>query len=126
MHRELQNVSRLTCPRRSRPQFSLVEKVGPRLYPKGAGYASHATPIDTNYAMVYKGFLRAGANIRSSAELAERLSLPEKIPTPPAEPERIPTPPAKPERMPTSPAEPEIRPTPPAERPPLDKADPLF
>ncbi|GFU25390.1 hypothetical protein TNCV_1488561 [Trichonephila clavipes] len=76
--------------------------------------------------MVYKAFLRAGANIRPSAELAERLSLPERIPTPPAEPERIPTPPAKPERMPTSTAEPERRPTPPAERPPLDKAYPLF
>ncbi|GFU12474.1 hypothetical protein TNCV_4244361 [Trichonephila clavipes] len=105
VHRELQNVSCLTCPRRSHPQFSLVEKVGPRLYPKGA-----------NYAMVYKTFLRAGANIRPSAELAERLYLPERIPTPPA----------KPERMPTSPAEPERRPTPPAEKPPLDKAYPLF
>ncbi|GFV31469.1 hypothetical protein TNCV_3462751 [Trichonephila clavipes] len=54
--------------------------------------------------------------------LAERLSLPERIPTPPAqgpaEPEMIPTPPvqraAEPERIPTLPAEPERMPTPPA------------
>ncbi|GFS50686.1 hypothetical protein TNIN_321191 [Trichonephila inaurata madagascariensis] len=49
--------------------------------------------------MVYEAFLRAGADIRPSVELAERLSLPERIPTPPAqrlaEPERIPTPPAE-------------------------------
>ncbi|GFX70713.1 uncharacterized protein TNCV_1032411 [Trichonephila clavipes] len=35
--------------------------------------------------MVYEVCLRAGANIWPSAELAERLSLPERIPTPPAE-----------------------------------------
>ncbi|GFV78727.1 uncharacterized protein TNCV_3168281 [Trichonephila clavipes] len=57
--------------------------------------------------MVYEACLRA--EIRPSVELAERLSLPERIPTPlaqrPAEPERIPTPlaqrPAEPERIPT-------------------------
>ncbi|GFY72202.1 uncharacterized protein TNIN_341171 [Trichonephila inaurata madagascariensis] len=63
--------------------------------------------------MVYEAFLKAGANVRPSTELAERLSLPERIPTPPAErPERIPTPPAEPERIP------------PAERPPLEMVDP--
>ncbi|GFU88362.1 uncharacterized protein TNCV_847551 [Trichonephila clavipes] len=80
----------------SRPQFSLGEKEGPRLYPKGAGHAP-------------------GANIRPSAELAERFYLPERIPTPPAEPERIPSQPAEPERMPTPPVEPERMPTPPDE-----------
>ncbi|GFY72293.1 uncharacterized protein TNIN_19121 [Trichonephila inaurata madagascariensis] len=77
--------------------------------------------------MVYEAFLRAGADIRPSAELAERLSLPEMIPSLPAqrlaEPERIPTPPAEPERMPTPPAEPERMPTPPAKRPPLERMD---
>ncbi|GFS58270.1 uncharacterized protein TNIN_345131 [Trichonephila inaurata madagascariensis] len=82
--------------------------------------------------MVYEAFLRDGADIRPSAELAERLALPERIPTLPAqrlaEPERIPTLPdqrlAEPERMPTVPAEPERMPTPPAERPPLERVDP--
>ncbi|GFS61261.1 uncharacterized protein TNIN_128441 [Trichonephila inaurata madagascariensis] len=57
----------------------------------------------------------------------ERLSLPERIPSPPAQrlagPERISTPPAEPERMPTPPAEPERMPTPPAKRPPLERMD---
>ncbi|GFY62455.1 hypothetical protein TNIN_135011 [Trichonephila inaurata madagascariensis] len=52
--------------------------------------------------MVYEAFLRAGADIRPSAELAERLAQPERIPTLPAqrlaEPERICTLPAEPER----------------------------
>ncbi|GFU15953.1 hypothetical protein TNCV_2368791 [Trichonephila clavipes] len=95
---------------------------------------------------IYEACLRAGANIRPSAELAERLSLPERIPTPPAqrpaEPERIPPteperiPPAKPEIIPpvdpesNPPAEPESNPSaeperiPPAERPPLEMVDP--
>ncbi|GFU88363.1 hypothetical protein TNCV_847561 [Trichonephila clavipes] len=77
--------------------------------------------------MVYVTFFRAVANIRTSAELAERLYLLERIPTPPsqrpAEPERVPTPPAAPERIPSPPAEPERMPTPPAERPPLEIAD---
>ncbi|GFV33266.1 hypothetical protein TNCV_1497881 [Trichonephila clavipes] len=62
--------------------------------------------------MVYEACL--GAEARPSVELAERLSLPERIPTPPsqrlAEPERF----AEPEKMP--PAEPE--------RPPLEMVDP--
>ncbi|GFT98844.1 uncharacterized protein TNCV_3792571 [Trichonephila clavipes] len=84
--------------------------------------------------MVYEAFLRVGANIRPSPEFAERLSLPDGIPTPPAQPERIPTPPsdsesmptppAERERMPTPPAERERMPTPPAERPPLEMVDP--
>ncbi|GFS62559.1 uncharacterized protein TNIN_445831 [Trichonephila inaurata madagascariensis] len=72
----------------------------------------------TSSRMVYEAFLRAGADIRPSAELAERLSLPERIPTPPAER------PAEPERVPTPPAEPERMPTPPAERPPLEMVNP--
>ncbi|GFY09800.1 hypothetical protein TNCV_3697621 [Trichonephila clavipes] len=72
--------------------------------------------------MVYEGCLRAGANIRPSAELAERLSLHERISTPsvpiPAEPESTPF--AEPESIP--PAQPERMP--PAERPPLDMMNP--
>ncbi|GFV27165.1 uncharacterized protein TNCV_927571 [Trichonephila clavipes] len=83
--------------------------------------------------MVYEACLRAEA--RPSVELAERLSLPERIPTPPvqrpAEPERIPTPPAQrpaePERIPTPlaqrPAEPEKMPPAEPERPPLEMVD---
>ncbi|GFS56046.1 uncharacterized protein TNIN_127731 [Trichonephila inaurata madagascariensis] len=82
--------------------------------------------------MVYEAILRAGADIRPSAELAERLALPERIPTLPAqrlaEPERIPTLPAEPERMPTLPAqrlaELERMPTPPAEPERISPAEP--
>ncbi|GFY60201.1 hypothetical protein TNIN_385871 [Trichonephila inaurata madagascariensis] len=75
--------------------------------------------------MVYEAFLRAGADIRPSVELAVRLSLPERIPTPPAEPERVPNPPAEQlEIIPTPPSEPERMPNPPAERPPLEMVDP--
>ncbi|GFU55832.1 uncharacterized protein TNCV_2255251 [Trichonephila clavipes] len=64
--------------------------------------------------MVYDACLRAEAR----PSVAERHSLSQRIPTPPAEPERIPTPlaqkPAEPEKMP--PAEPE--------RPPKEMVDP--
>ncbi|GFY79234.1 hypothetical protein TNIN_393081 [Trichonephila inaurata madagascariensis] len=73
--------------------------------------------------MVYEAILRAGADIRPSAELAKRLALPDRIPTLPAqrlvEPETIYTLPAEPERMPTPPtlpAEPERMSTLPAQR----------
>ncbi|GFU15954.1 hypothetical protein TNCV_2368801 [Trichonephila clavipes] len=71
---------------------------------------------------VYEACLRDGTNIKSFAEFAEKLSLPEKIPTPPAqspaEPERIL--PAEPERIP--PAEPER--IPPAEPERIPPAEP--
>ncbi|GFW62931.1 uncharacterized protein TNCV_4452801 [Trichonephila clavipes] len=78
------------------------------------------SPVPNSILMVYEACLSAEA--RPSVELAERLSLPERIPTPPAqrpaEPERIPTPlaqrPAESEKLP--PAEPE--------RPPMEMVDP--
>ncbi|GFY37607.1 hypothetical protein TNIN_91681 [Trichonephila inaurata madagascariensis] len=42
---KLQNVSRLPCSRLSHPQFSLGEKMDPRLYPKGARHTSDTTRI---------------------------------------------------------------------------------
>ncbi|GFY31525.1 uncharacterized protein TNCV_4693691 [Trichonephila clavipes] len=64
--------------------------------------------------MVYEACLRTGANIKLSAELPERLSLPERIPTAPAQRPAgsESTPPAEPERIP------------PAERPPLEMVEP--
>ncbi|GFT15477.1 hypothetical protein TNCV_3264871 [Trichonephila clavipes] len=72
--------------------------------------------------MVKEACLRAEE--RFSVELAERLSLPERIPTPPAqrpaEPES--TPPAEPRKMP--PTQPEKLPPAEPEKPPLEMVDP--
>ncbi|GFY13487.1 hypothetical protein TNCV_1803581 [Trichonephila clavipes] len=56
----------------------------PQECPASGKICVKSTPL---LRMVYEACLRAEANIRPSAELAETLSLPERIPTPPAEPE---------------------------------------